>query len=251
MSTPPFGALPETLDEELLQCLGPGFAPLEQTDPERIERIAAELREGFAALAGVHHAVSIFGSARLGRDHPTYAFVRETARRLGEAGFAVITGGGPGLMEAANRGAREAGALSVGCNIELPYEQRENDYLDISLRFRHFFVRKVMFVRYASAFVVFPGGFGTLDELAEALLLIQTRKIRDFPTVLAGSEHWRGLVDWVRGRLLPAGMIAPEDAELLRVTDDPDEIVAIVAEARELQVETYARGSDARGRATP
>jgi uncharacterized protein (TIGR00730 family) len=180
-------------------------------------------------------AVSVFGSARTPSDHPDCALARETARRLGGAGFAVITGGGPGIMEAANRGAREAGVTSVGLNIDLPFEQGPNAYQDISLRFHYFFTRKVMFVRFASAFVVFPGGFGTLDELFEALLLIQTNKIRHFPVVLVRSSYWAGLTDWLRERLVADGMIAPSDLDLLAVTDDPDEVVARVRAGAERQ----------------
>jgi uncharacterized protein (TIGR00730 family) len=172
--------------------------------------------------------VSVFGSARTPADHPDYALARDTARRLGDAGFAVITGGGPGIMEAANRGAKEAGVTSVGLNIDLPFEQGANAYQDIELRFHYFFTRKVMFVRYASAFVVFPGGFGTLDELFEALVLIQTDKIRHFPVILVGKRYWAGLTDWIRERLVADGMIAPSDADLLTVTDDPDDVVAPV-----------------------
>ena len=171
---------PATPDEELLGAERPAVAT-ERTEEERLERIREELVAGYEALGGLGCAVSIFGSARTPRDHPDYALARETARRLGEAGFAVITGGGPGIMEAANRGAKESGVTSVGLNIDLPFEQGANAYQDIALRFHYFFTRKLMFVRFASAFVVFPGGFGTLDELFEALVLIQTGKIRHFP----------------------------------------------------------------------
>jgi uncharacterized protein (TIGR00730 family) len=182
------------------------------------------LRDGFDALAGVGAAASFFGSARTHPDDPDYALARETARIVGESGLAVITGGGPGIMEASNRGARDAGALSIGLNIELPFEQGGNGYCDIALDFHYFFARKIMFVRYASGFVVFPGGYGTMDELWEALTLIQTGKIVEFPVVLVGSGYWRGLVDWVRERMLDEGNISPEDLELLTLTDDPAEV---------------------------
>jgi uncharacterized protein (TIGR00730 family) len=226
--------LPATPDEELLGAERPAVA-VEHTEQERLERIERELAAGFEALAGFGCGVSVFGSARVARDHSDYALAQATARRLGEAGFAVITGGGPGIMEAANRGAQEAGATSVGLNIELPFEQDANAFQDISLRFHYFFTRKVMFVRYANAFVVFPGGFGTLDELFEALLLIQTGKIRHFPVVLVGSEFWAGLVDWLRDRLAANAFIAPADLELLTTTDDPDEVVGVVKRGAERQ----------------
>ncbi len=218
---------PETTDEELLGAQA-GAVVAEHSDAERLAHIAAELEMGFEALGDVTRGVSVFGSARVAPDHPWYALAREVGRRLGDAGFTVITGGGPGIMEAANRGARDARARSVGLNIELPFEQGPNGYQDISLTFDYFFARKVMFVRYAGAFVVFPGGFGTLDELFEALLLIQTRKIRSFPVVLVGREWWSGLLDWVSDRLLADGMISPGDVDLISVTDDPAEVVTIV-----------------------
>jgi hypothetical protein len=177
-------------DEELLMWLGDEPPRVRAADAERVRDIASEFAKGFDALAGVARAVTIFGSARTPPDHPHYAMVREVAATLGRAGYTIITGGGPGLMEAANRGARDAGALSVGCNIELPREQHLNPYVDLGLEFRHFFARKVMFVRYACAFVICPGGFGTLDELFEALTLIQTRTIRDFPVILVGAGEW-------------------------------------------------------------
>jgi uncharacterized protein (TIGR00730 family) len=218
---------PATPDEELLGAERPAVGT-ERTEEERLERIRAELVTGYDALAHLGSAVSVFGSARTPPEHPDYALARATARRLGEAGLAVITGGGPGIMEAANRGAKEAGATSVGLNIELPFEQAPNPYQDIALRFHYFFTRKVMFVRYASAFVVFPGGFGTLDELFEALLLIQTGKIRHFPVVLLQSSFWAGMTGWLRERVAADGMIAPSDLDLLTETDDPDEVVALV-----------------------
>ena len=218
---------PATTDEELLGAQSAVVAT-EQTEDQRLARIHDEFAKGFAALAGITRGVSIFGSARVRADDPRYALARDIGRRLGERGFAVITGGGPGIMEAANRGARDAGACSVGLNIELPFEQGPNPYQDIALMFHFFFARKVMFVRYATAFVVFPGGFGTLDELFEALVLIQTRKIREFPVVMVDTGYWDGLFAWMRGRLVGDGMIAPEDIDLMRCTDDPDEVVAIV-----------------------
>jgi uncharacterized protein (TIGR00730 family) len=225
---------PATSDEELLNAQAPSVAS-EHTEAERLARIHDELARGFEALANIRRGVSIFGSARTPPDHPRYWLAREVGRALGEAGFAVITGGGPGIMEAANRGAQEADACSVGLNIELPFEQGPNPYQDIALTFHFFFTRKVMFVRYAAGFVVFPGGFGTLDELFEALLLIQTRKIREFPVVLVDTEWWSGLIDWARERLAGEAMISPDDLELMRCTDDPAEIVAIMQAGAERQ----------------
>lgn len=223
----------ETFDEELLLGVG-ADVPLSPVDDEaRIARIAAEFRMGFEALAEVPRAVSIFGSARTLPDDPDYALARRVARQIGEDGYAVITGGGPGMMEAANRGARDAGATSIGCNIVLPHEQHSNPYLDISLDFDHFFVRKVMFVRYAQAFVVMPGGFGTLDELFEALTLSQTAKIRHFPVALVGSAYWAGLFDWLRERMLSEGKIDERDLALMRVCDTADEVCALINEERE------------------
>jgi uncharacterized protein (TIGR00730 family) len=225
---------PATTDEELLGAQAANVAT-ERTETERLARIHDELARGFGALAGITRGVSIFGSARTPADDPYYALAREVGRRLGERGFAVITGGGPGVMEAANRGAQDVGACSVGLNIELPFEQDANGFQDIGLTFHFFFARKVMFVRYATAFVVFPGGFGTLDELFEALVLIQTRKIRSFPVVMVGTEHWAGLIEWMRERLADEGMISPQDLDLLSCTDDPDEVVAIVESGAERQ----------------
>jgi uncharacterized protein (TIGR00730 family) len=187
-------------------------------------------------------AVTLFGSARVPPDHPQYELARTTARRLGEAGFGIITGGGPGIMEAGNRGARDAGVLSIGCNIELPFEQGSNPYVDVAIDFRYFFVRKTMFVKYAEAFVIFPGGFGTLDELFEALTLIQTGKVRDFPVVLVGTDYWGGLVGWIRDTLLAEGKVSAEDVELMVVTDDPEEVVRVV-------VDCYERHCASTGRA--
>jgi uncharacterized protein (TIGR00730 family) len=225
---------PAGSDEEMLAAEEPAVVS-EHSDDERVQRMRDELAMGFAALASLGPAVSMFGSARTPPGHPHYELARETARVLGEAGFAVITGGGPGLMEAANRGAREAGATSVGLNIELPHEQAPNPYLDISLTFRHFFVRKVMFVRYAGAFVVLPGGFGTMDELFEALILIQTAKIRHFPVLLMDSAYWSGLLDWIRGTMLAEGNVSDSDVELMDVVEEPAEVLAAVQEASRRQ----------------
>jgi uncharacterized protein (TIGR00730 family) len=208
-----------TPDEELLEAESSAVLT-RLTDAQRLLRIQDELRSGFSALSHIGKAVSIFGSARTPRDHPTYAAARELARTLGEEGFAIITGGGPGIMEAANRGARDAGVPSVGLGIELPHEQGINEWVDHPLTFHYFFTRKVMFVRYASGFVVYPGGFGTLDELFEAATLRQTQKIRYFPLVLMGSEYWGGLVRWLRDSVLPEGNIAPVDVTTLAVCDD-------------------------------
>jgi hypothetical protein len=203
------------------------------TDPWRVFRIMGEFVEGFDALANLGPAVTIFGSARVKPDHEQYALARETARLLGEAGFTIITGGGPGIMEAANAGARDAGVMSVGCNIELPFEQHVNPYVDVAINFRYFFVRKTMFVKYAEAFVIFPGGFGTLDELFEALTLIQTDKVRDFPVILFGKAYWQGLLDWIESTLLAEGKISPEDLKLMVVTDSPEEIARIIIDCHE------------------
>lgn len=241
------GHAPATCDEELLCCLGPGFPPLVGTDPDRVARIRDEVASGFAALTDVAQAVSIFGSTATPPDDPHYELARSLAARLGKLGFDIITGGGPGIMEAANWGARDAGVRSIGLSIELPSEQRTNPFVDLPLKFRYFFVRKLMFVRYASAFVVFPGGFGTLDELFEALTLIQTEKIRHFPVVLVGSEYWSGLDRWIRARLLESGMVSPDDVNLLMLADDPDQIGEIIARGRRRQRETYgASGSKER-----
>ena len=234
MSDPPRVHHPATPDEELLGAQVPTIAT-ERTEAERLERIHDELVGGFRALSKVTRGVSVFGSARTSEDDPDYGLAREVGRRLGQAGFAVITGGGPGIMEAANRGAHDVGAVSVGLNIDLPFEQGANAYQDIELTFHYFFTRKVMFVRYAGAFVVFPGGFGTLDELFEALVLIQTDKIHSFPVVLVGTAWWDGLLDWMRARLADEAMIAPDDLDLVRVSDDPAEVVAIVQAGAERQ----------------
>ncbi len=217
----------QTADRKLLERPSPEDAILE-ADPWRVLRIQAEFVEGFDALARVGPAVTIFGSARVRPDDPMYPVARRLATELAARGFAIITGGGPGIMEAANRGAREGGGLSVGCNIELPFEQDLNDYVDLGIEFHYFFVRKMMFVKYAEAFVIFPGGFGTLDELFEALTLIQTGKIIHFPVVLFGSTYWRGLLDWIRGPVLAERKISAEDLELMVVTDDVEEACRVV-----------------------
>jgi uncharacterized protein (TIGR00730 family) len=215
-----------TEDEALLQRQErPEFL---DSDPWRSLRILSEFVEGFDALAEVGPAVSVFGSARMGSRHRYYRQARELGRMLGKAGYAVITGGGPGIMEAANRGCREGGGLSIGCNIELPEEQGLNPYVDLGVEFRYFFTRKVMFVKYADAFVIFPGGYGTLDELFEALTLIQTQKVQDFPVILMGTDYWGGMIDWIRASLLAESAINPEDVDLLRLTDDPNEAVKII-----------------------
>jgi uncharacterized protein (TIGR00730 family) len=218
---------PTSADEELLEAETVAIVS-ELSDEARLERIQAELQQGFAALAHVGKAVSIFGSARTPAGHPQYEQARRVARMLGSAGWAIITGGGPGVMEAANRGARDAGVPSIGLDIELPHEQAMNQYVDVGLTFHYFFARKVMFVRYASAFVAFPGGFGTLDELFEAATLRQTQKIRHFPILLVGSDYWRGLLDWLSDPVLREGKITADDVERLQVVDDPSEVLAIL-----------------------
>ena len=196
---------------------------------QHVARIADEFYEGFEAVSLLAKpAVTIFGSARVRQGHPYYVSAVEVGRRFAEAGFTVVTGGGPGVMEAANRGAREGGGVSVGFNIELPHEQHTNSYLDVSLTFHHFYARKTMFVKAAEGFVIFPGGFGTLDELFESLTLIQTGKVIHFPVVLFNSGYWKGLLDWVRERLLAEGMISSEDVDLLVASDDAEETVATV-----------------------
>jgi uncharacterized protein (TIGR00730 family) len=223
-------APPVTYDEELLAAESPVVTTIE-TDEARIARVERELRTGFDALAGIAPAVSVFGSARTPPGDPRYELGRAVGRALGEAGFSVITGGGPGVMEAANRGAREAGATSVGVNIELPFEQAMNPYVTVPLRFHYFFTRKVMFVRYACGFVVLPGGFGTLDELFEALTLMQTDRAVDFAVVLMDSQYWSGLLAWARERMLPEGMISVEDLDLITVRDEPAGAVEILSAA--------------------
>jgi uncharacterized protein (TIGR00730 family) len=218
-----------TTDERLLDRRGP--TDWVHTDPWRVLRIQSEFVEGFGLLAELPRAVSVFGSARTPRDHPHYAAGVQIGAALAQAGYAVITGGGPGAMEAANRGASEAGGLSVGLGIELPFEQELNEWVDVGIAFRYFFVRKTMFVKYAQAFVILPGGFGTLDELFEALTLVQTRKVTRFPVVLFGSEYWAGLVDWIRATMVSTGTVNPADLELFTVTDDIAEVVGLIQAA--------------------
>jgi uncharacterized protein (TIGR00730 family) len=222
---------PATPDEELIGAQEEAVAH-EINDATRVERMATELTMGFRALDGLHRAASVFGSARTQPGTPEYELARDVGRRLGEAGFAVITGGGPGAMEAANRGAHEAGARSIGLKIDLPFEETGPcQWIDQELDFHYFFCRKVMFVRYANAFVVLPGGFGTFDELFEALTLIQTEKIRSFPVILVGTAYWSGLVDWLRERVVEDGNIDGGDLALLHVTDDLAEVVERVERA--------------------
>jgi uncharacterized protein (TIGR00730 family) len=218
---------PVTEDEKLLQH-GETAVDFTRTEPWRVLKIMSELIEGFDTLAGVERGVSIFGSARTGPDDPQYRAAHETARLLAEAGFSIITGAGPGIMEAANKGARDGHGHSVGCNIELPFEQGANPYVDTLVNFRYFFVRKTMFIKYSVAFIIFPGGFGTLDELFEALTLIQTGKIYQFPVILFGRRYWAGLVRWLQTRAASERKIAPADLDLILLTDDPAEAAAAV-----------------------
>ncbi|HEY4227503.1 MAG TPA: TIGR00730 family Rossman fold protein [Candidatus Limnocylindrales bacterium] len=228
-----------TEDEKLFASRAPERPAFLETDTWRALRILSEFVEGFEALAEVGPAVTVFGSARVGEGTAAYALAQTIGGLLAKAGFAVITGGGPGAMEAANRGAHEAGGMSIGCNIELPHEQHLNPYVDVSIEFHYFFARKTMFVKYSDAFVIMPGGFGTLDELFEALTLIQTGKIRHFPVVLMGHAYWDGLIDWMRTVQLPAGAIGQDDIDLLRVTDDPAEVIEIIT--------TFARANGIAG----
>ena len=218
-----------TTDQRLLDTHGP--SDWVHSDPWRVLRIQAEFVEGFGALAELGPAVSVFGSARVHADEPEYALGMEVGRLLVDAGYAVITGGGPGAMEAANRGACEAGGVSVGLGIELPFEQGMNEWVDVGVDFRYFFARKTMFVKYAQGFIVLPGGFGTFDELFEALVLVQTKKVTSFPVVLLGHAYWDGLVDWLRSTVLPGGKVNVRDLDLFSVTDDPAEAVRIVVAA--------------------
>ena len=228
-----------TEDRKLLQPTGrPAFL---DTDPWRALRILAEFVEGFDALATVGPAITVFGSARVAEGDPAYIMAREIGRLLALEGYAVITGGGPGVMEAANRGCQEGGGLSVGCNIELPHEQSINGYVDLGVEFRYFFARKTMFVKYADGFVILPGGYGTLDELFEALTLIQTGKIKNFPVILVGTAFFSGFVEWIKVKLLGEGMISPPDLDLIQVTDDPKEVIEIVRRAGTRRPEQPAR----------
>jgi uncharacterized protein (TIGR00730 family) len=245
---------PGTADQRLLDSRGP--FEFVHTDPWRVLRIQSEFVEGFGLLADLPSAVSVFGSARTHSDSPEYAAATELGAALARAGFAVITGGGPGTMEAVNRGASEAGGISVGLGIELPFEQRLNDWVDLGITFRYFFARKTMFVKYAQAFVIMPGGFGTLDELFEALTLVQTRKVTRFPVILFGVDYWSGLIDWIRATLLPAGKIAAADLDLITLSDDVGEVVQrilastesnspqAVAEERSTQAAAAAEGDE-------
>jgi uncharacterized protein (TIGR00730 family) len=216
---------PSTLDQEIIQAGDPRILET-HSDAERLARVEAELRAGFRALADTAPAVCVFGSARIAVDHPEYVLARRVGRAFGEAGWSVITGGGPGVMEAANRGAREGGGLSIGLNIELPHEQALNGFVDLGIQFHYFFTRKLMFVRYSRAFVLFPGGFGTLDEMFEVLTLGQTDKATDFPVILVGRGYWQGLMSWVQERLVAEGRIAPEDLKVISYAEEPEEIVA-------------------------
>ncbi|XXM85128.1 TIGR00730 family Rossman fold protein [Cellulosimicrobium sp. PMB13] len=218
----------QTTDQRLLDSSQ--SADWVHSDPWRVMRIQSEFVEGFGALAELGPAVSVFGSARTKPDHPDYALAEDVGRRLVAEGFAVITGGGPGIMEAANKGAAEAGGTSVGLGIELPFEQGMNPYVNLGVNFRYFFARKTMFVKYAQGFVVLPGGFGTFDELFEALTLVQTHKITEFPLALVGTDYWGGLLEWARSAVVDRGMISAQDVDLLHVCDDPAEAVAYVCE---------------------
>ncbi len=221
--------IPTTTTDQRLLAGGDGANWL-HGDPWRVMRIQSEFVEGFGALAEVGPAVSVFGSARVKPDHPDFALAEDVGRRLVEAGYAVITGGGPGIMAGANKGASEAGGLSIGLGIELPFEHGMNPWVDLGVNFRYFFARKTMFVKYAEGFVVLPGGFGTFDELFEALTLVQTHKVVEFPIVLVGTDYWQGLLDWARGPVLDRGMISEADLALIRLVDDPAEAVQIVAD---------------------
>ena len=235
---------PVTEDEKLLQAPSEA-ADFTRTDPWRVLRIMGEFIEGFDNLATVTKGVTIFGSARTDPSDPQYEAAQETARLLAEAGFAIITGAGPGIMEAANKGARMAGGRSIGCNIELPFEQGANPYVDTLINFRYFFVRKTMFIKYSNAFVIFPGGFGTLDEAFEALTLIQTGKIYQFPVIMFGRHYWAGLIRWLQSRVLGERKISPGDLDLILLTDDPAEACSAVVEAYESQQRAIQPRDDA------
>jgi uncharacterized protein (TIGR00730 family) len=222
-----------TEDQILLEPPTKADQDFTDTDPWRIFKIMGEFVGGFDRMAKVSRGVSIFGSARIQPGDEYYSLAVETGRLLAQAGFAVITGGGPGIMEAANKGALEAGGISVGCNIQLPFEQDSNPYLTTSITFNYFFVRKVMFVKYAAAFIIFPGGFGTLDELFEALTLIQTRKISNFPVILMGKNYWQDMIGWIKNTMLLENKISPEDLGLLFLTDSPEEAVQAIIKSEE------------------
>jgi len=233
-----------TEDERLLTVTPQDRRAFTRTDPWRVLRILGEFVEGFDTLSDVHNAVTIFGSARTPPDDPFYEKAVETARLLAKEGFPIITGGGPGIMEAANRGCQEGNGLSIGCNIELPFEQGTNPYVERSIHFRYFFVRKTMFVKYLTAFVVFPGGFGTMDELFEALTLIQTGKVKHFPVILFGVAYWGGMAEWLRDRVAGEGKINVTDLELFHVTDDPADAVRHILKARERRSQAFKAVSD-------
>ncbi len=224
-----------TEDERLLAAPTREPELFTNTDPWRVMRIMGEFVEGFDELAELGPAVTIFGSARVKPDDRQYRDTVEVARLLGEAGFSIITGGGPGIMEAGNRGAQEAGVRSIGLNIELPFEQGVNRFVDVAINFRYFFVRKTMFTKYAQAFVIFPGGFGTMDELFEALTLIQTGKVQNFPVILFDSNYWRGLIDWLQATMLTEGKISAADLDLLIVTDSPTEVRDLIVKSAQGQ----------------
>lgn len=230
-----------TEDEKLLQAPSDSASSFTLSDPWRVMRITAEFVEGFDALAGIQKGVTVFGSARTAPDDPQYHAARETARLLAEQGFSILTGAGPGIMEAANRGAKDGNGHSVGCNIELPFEQGANPYVDTLVNFRYFFVRKTMFIKYSNAFIIFPGGFGTLDELFEALTLVQTGKIYQFPIILFGRHYWAGLLRWISSRVAAEGKISPEDLNLLTLTDDPQEAAQVVINAHAAQAGRRSR----------
>ena len=224
------GQIPTTTTDQRLLAGPRGGATWLHSDQWRVMRIQSEFVEGFSALAEIGPAMSVFGSARVKPDHPDYALAEQVGRGLAIAGYAVITGGGPGVMEAANKGASQAGGLSVGLGIELPFEQGMNHWVDLGVNFRYFFARKTMFVKYAQGFIVLPGGFGTFDELFEALTLVQTHKVTEFPIVLVGTAYWQGLLDWVAGPVRERGMIGDRDLDLIKLVDDPEEAVALVVE---------------------
>jgi uncharacterized protein (TIGR00730 family) len=242
-----------TEDEKLLQFPSGDAGDFTHTDTWRVLRIMGEFIEGFDSLAGIDKAVTIFGSARTPPDDPYYVAAEQLAYRLARCGFGIITGGGPGIMEAGNRGAQRGGGRSIGCNIELPFEQKPNPYIDTLISFRYFIVRRTMFIKYSSAFLIFPGGLGTLDEMFEALTLIQTGKIYHFPVVLFGRAYWSGLIEWMRGPLLAEGKIARADLELMTVTDDIGAVVRLLVAActaQERRIRTRSRGWVASGRRT-
>jgi uncharacterized protein (TIGR00730 family) len=230
---------PVTEDERLLAQVPRERRSFVKTDSWRVLRIMGEFVEGFDELSDVYSAVTVFGSARTKPDDPYYEKAVETARMLALEGFPIITGGGPGIMEAANRGCQEGNGLSIGCNIELPFEQGLNAYVERAIHFRYFFVRKTMFVKYSTAFIVFPGGYGTMDELFEALTLIQTGKVKHFPVILFGVAYWQGLAEWLRERVAGEGKVAATDLTLFTITDSPREAVATVRQARERRSKSY------------